>query len=181
LYPAGVLIHEVVRGGPMDEAGFQNWDVIQTINNQALLTHIDFSEYMKGVKPNETLTLTVLHGNQIITKDIITAAAEENKSRAIIGVFQVSTYSPNRLGLDQYTGYHLSWALFWIHLLSLSVAIFNMIPLYPFDGERFLYYPLERLMGKQKLKLRKISNVLFLGLLAGNMILSFVRFGLIPI
>jgi membrane-associated protease RseP (regulator of RpoE activity) len=180
-HPAGVLIHEVVRGGPMDEAGFQNWDVIQTINNQALLTHIDFSEYMKGVKPNETLTLTVLHGNQIITKDIITAAAEENKSRAIIGVFQVSTYSPNRLGLDQYTGYHLSWALFWIHLLSLSVAIFNMIPLYPFDGERFLYYPLERLMGKQKLKLRKISNVLFLGLLAGNMILSFVRFGLIPI
>jgi len=56
-----------------------------------------------------------------------------------------------------------------------------MIPLYPFDGERFLYYPLERLMGKQKLKLRKILNVLFLGLLAGNMILSFVRFGLIPI
>jgi len=48
----------------MDEAGFQNWDVIQTINNQALLTHIDFSEYMKGVKPNETLTLTVLQATR---------------------------------------------------------------------------------------------------------------------
>jgi len=179
--PAGVLIHEVVPGGPMDQAGFQNWDVILAINNQTLSTHIDFSEYMKGVKPDENLTLTVLHDNREIKMNITTIAAEENKSRAIIGVFQVSTYSPNRLGLDQYTGVHLFWALFWIHILSLSVAIFNMFPLYPFDGERFLYYPLEKLVGKQKLKIRKMLNVLFLGLLAGNMILSFVRYGLIPI
>jgi len=179
--PAGVLIHEVVPGGPMDEAGFQNWDVLQAINNQTLLNQTAFFEYMKHIKPNETLTLTVLHGNQITKKNITTIAAEENKSRAIIGVFQISTYSPNRLGLDQYTGFHLFWTLFWIYLLSLSVAIFNMFPLYPFDGERFLYYPLEKLMGKQKLKLRKMLNVLFLGLLAGNMVLSFVRFGLIPI
>ncbi|MDH5782946.1 MAG: site-2 protease family protein [Candidatus Bathyarchaeota archaeon] len=179
--PAGVLIHEVVPDGPMDEAGFQNWDVILTLDNQTLLTQIDFYEYMKGVKPGETLTLTVLHANQIVEENITTVAAEENKSRAIIGVFQISTYGPNRLGLDQYIGVHLFWTLFWTHLLSLSVAIFNMFPLYPFDGERFLYYPLEKLLGKQKLKLRKMLNVLFLGLLAGNMILSFVRFGLIPI
>lgn len=178
---AGVLIHEVVSGGPMDQAGFQNWDVILVINNQTLLTPIDFDNYMKTVKPNETLTLTVLHGNQNVTKNITTAVAEENKSRAIIGIFQHSTYYRNRLGLDQYTGVHLFWALSWIFLLSLSVAIFNMFPLYPFDGERFLYYPLEKLMGKQKLKLRKMLNVLFLGLLAGNMVLSFVRYGLFPI
>jgi membrane-associated protease RseP (regulator of RpoE activity) len=179
--PAGVLIHEVVPGGPMDEAEFQNWDVLQAINNQTLLDQTAFLEYMKHIKPNETLTLTVLHGKQIIKKNITTIAAEENKSRAIIGVSQISTHSPNRLGLDQYTGFHLFWTLFWIYLLSLSVAIFNMFPLYPLDGERFLYYPLEKLMGKQKLKLRKMLNVLFLGLLAGNMVLSFVRFGLIPI
>lgn len=178
--PAGVLIHEVVRGGPMDQAGFQNWDVLLAINNQTLLTQIDFSEYMKGVKPGENLTLTVLHGNREVKKNITTEAAEENKSRAIIGVFQISAYGPNRLGLDQYTGVHLFWTLFWTHLLSLSVAIFNMFPLYPFDGERFLYYPLEKFLGKQKLKLRKMLNILFLGLLAGNMVLSFVRYGLIP-
>lgn len=178
---AGVLIHEVIPEGPMDRAGFHNWDVIQAINNQTLLTQIDFEEYMRNVKPNETLTLTVLHDNQIIKKNITTIADVENKSRALIGVFQRSTYRPNRLGLDQYTGVNLFWTLFWIYLLSLSVAIFNMFPLYPFDGERFLYYPLEKLMGKQKLKLRKMLNVLFLVLLAGNMILSFVRYGLLPI
>ena len=179
--PAGVLIHEIVPGGPMDEAGFQNWDVILAINNQTLITQTDFYEYMKHVKPNETLTLTVLHANQKVKRDIKTIAAEENKSRAIIGVFQLSSYHPNRLGLDQYTGIHLFWTLFWIYLLSLSVAVFNMFPLYPFDGEKFLYYTLERLLGKQKLKFRKILNVVFLGLLAGNMILSFARYGLVPI
>jgi len=179
--PAGVLIHEVVPGGPMDRKGFQNWDVILAINGQTMVNQTDFYRFMRGVKPNETLTLTVLHGNQKITRNVTTAAAEENKSRAIIGVFQISAYRPNRLGLDQYTGVHLFWTLFWIYLLSFSVAVFNMFPLYPFDGERFLYYPLERLLGKQKLKLRKMLNVLFLGLLAGNMILSFVRYGLIPI
>ncbi|MFB0514779.1 MAG: site-2 protease family protein [Candidatus Bathyarchaeia archaeon] len=178
---AGVLIHEVLSGGPMEQAGFKNWDVILAINNQTLLAPIDFYEYMKWVKPNETLTLTVLHFNREEKKDITTIAAEENRSRAIIGVFQVSAYRPNRLGLDQYTGVHLFWTMFWVYLLSLSVAIFNMFPLYPFDGERFLYYPLQKLLGKQKLKLRKMLNVLFLGLLAGNMILSFVRYGLIPI
>jgi len=179
--PAGVLIHEVVSGGPMDRAGFQNWDVILAINNQTLLNQTDFYRFMRGVKPNENLTLTVLHANQIVERNVTTTAAKENKSRAIIGVFQISTYRPNRLGLDQYTGVHMFWTLFWIYLISLSVAIFNMFPLYPFDGERFLFYPLEKLLGKQKLKLRKTLNVLFLGLLAGNMILSFVRYGLIPI
>ncbi len=179
--PAGVLIHEVVSGGPMDQAGFQNWDVILAINNQTMFTIDDFYDYMGKVNPGENLTLTVLHANREVKATITTIAGEENKSQAIIGVFQISTYSPNRLGLDQYTGVHLFWTLFWTHLLSLSVAIFNMFPLYPFDGERFLYYPLEKLMGKNKLKLRKILNVLFLALLAGNMILSFVRYGLIPI
>lgn len=179
--PAGVLFHEVVSDGPMDKAGFQNWDVILAVNNQTMSVPNDFYVYMRGVKPGETLTLTVLHGNREVKKNITTIAAEENKSRAIIGVFQVSGYGPNRLGLDQYTGVHTFWTLFWIYLLSLSVSIFNMFPLYPFDGERFLYYPLEKFMGKQKRRLRKMLNVLFLGLLAGNMIMSFIRYGLIPI
>jgi membrane-associated protease RseP (regulator of RpoE activity) len=50
-----------------------------------------------------------------------------------------------------------------------------MFPLYPFDGERFLYYPLKKLLGKRKLKLREALNAIFLSLLAGNMLLSFVR------
>ncbi len=183
--PAGVLIYEVTSDGPLARSGFavQRWDVIQAINGTDVLTYRQFLDYMKDVSPNVTLTLTVLHANQRENITIVTAPSPSNSSKGIIGfeVGFVPVYNPNRLGLGQYIGVHTFWTLFWIHLLSLSVAIFNMFPLYPFDGERFLYYPLEKLMGKQKLKLRKILNFFFLGLLAGNMILSFVRFGLIPI
>jgi len=182
---AGVLIYEVTSDGPLARSGFavQRWDVIQAINGTDVLTYEQFSDYMKNVRPNITLTLTVLLANQRENITIVTAPSPINSSKGIIGfeVGFVPVYNPSRLGLDQYTSVHLSWTLFWIYLLGLSVAIFNMFPLYPFDGERFLYYPLEKLMGNQKLKLRKTLNVLFLGLLAGNMVLSFVRYGLIPI
>ena len=183
--PAGVLIYEVTSDGPLARSGFavQRWDVIQAINGTDVLTYRHFLDYMKDVRPNVTLALTVLHANQRENITIVTAPSPTNSSKGIIGfeIGFIPVYNPNRLGLDQYTGLNLYWTLFWIYLLALSVAIFNMFPLYPFDGERFLYYPLEKLMGKQKLKLRKTLNVLFLGLLAGNMILSFVRYGLLPI
>ena len=183
--PAGVLIYEVASDGPLGRSGspVQRWDVIQAINGTDVLTYEQFSSYMKGVGPNVTLTLTILLANQRENITIVTAPSSTNSSRGLIGfdVGFIPVYNPSRLGLDQYTSVHLSWTLFWIYLLGLSVAIFNMFPLYPFDGERFLYYPLEKLVGKQKLNLRKLLNVLFLGLLAGNMILSFVRYGLFPI
>jgi membrane-associated protease RseP (regulator of RpoE activity) len=183
--PAGILIYEVAPDGPLARSGFpvQRWDVIQAINGTDVSTYERFSNYMLGVGPNVTLTLTVLLANQRENITIATAPSPANSSRGLIGFDRgfIPVYNPSRLGLDQYSSVHLSWILFWIYLLGLSVAIFNMFPLYPFDGERFLYYPLERLVGKHKLNLRKMLNVLFLGLLAGNMILSFVRYGLLPI
>jgi len=179
--PSGVLIHEVAADGPVAEVGLQNWDVIYAINGTQLLTHIDFFEYMENVGPNVTLTLTVLHANMNITKTIVTEPSVNNQSRGIIGVFQVSSYRPSRLGLDQYSGINLYWTIFWVYILALNVAIFNMFPLYPFDGERVLYYPLERLAKKHKRELRVTLNAIALGLLAGNMILTFWNFGLLSI
>lgn len=183
--PAGILIYEVAPDGPLARSGVavQRWDVIQAINGTDTTTYEQFSDYMRGVGPNVTLTLTVLLANQRENITIATAPSPTNSSKGLIGfeVGFIPVYNPSRLGLNQYASIHLSWTLFWIYLLGLSVAIFNMFPLYPFDGERFLYYPLEKLMGKQKLNLRKTMNIIFLGLLAGNMILSFVRFGLLPI
>jgi len=183
--PAGILIYEVASDGPLARSGFpvQRWDVIQAINGTDVSTYERFSNYMLGVGPNVTLTLTVLSANQRENITIVTVPSPTNSSRGLIGFDRglIPVFNPSRLGLDQYSSVHLSWILFWIYLLGLSVAIFNMFPLYPFDGERFLYYPIEKLVGKHKLQLRKMLNVVFLGLLAGNMILSFVRYGLLPI
>jgi len=179
---AGVLIQEVVPNSPADRAGLQQWDVIKAINGTPILIPQNYSDFMSKVEPNTTLVLILLHNTKETTKTITTAASVTNRSRAIIpGILVGSSYHPNMLGLDQYTGIHLFWALFWMHLLGVNVAIFNMLPAFPFDGERILYYPLASLVKKRKRELRLTLNIFAWGLFVLNIALSFLIFGLRPI
>jgi Zn-dependent protease len=54
-----------------------------------------------------------------------------------------------------------------------------MLPAFPFDGEKYLFYLLEdRVEKNRRFSLRALISAVFLGLLFANMILSFVYFGL---
>jgi membrane-associated protease RseP (regulator of RpoE activity) len=169
--PSGVIIQETLPNGPADRAGLGQWDVIYAINGNKTSTILDFVRYMNQTEPNEKIILSTNKGPKTVTTTL------SKTNRTIIGVvlFPFSSYRPSRLGLGHYLDINLFLTLFWIYLITLSLAIFNMFPLYPFDGERFLYYPLKKLLGKRKLKLREALNAIFLSLLAGNMLLSFVR------
>jgi membrane-associated protease RseP (regulator of RpoE activity) len=179
--PQGILIHETVPGGPLDQAGIGRWDVIQAVNGTSIIAYGNFSTYMKKVSPGEELNVTVLHNNEVEYVPITTVAAPENTSRAIIGFSRWSDYHPSRLALEQYTGVNLYWTVSWTYLLAFSVAVFNMLPLYPFDGERVLYYPLERFVKKRKRELRFALSGFTLGLFALNIILSLWRYGLLAV
>jgi len=180
--PTGILIHETIPNGPVAQVGLGQWDVVQAINGTKITSYTAFYSYMANVTPGEKLTLTALHNNHVENVTITTQSAPDNSSRPIIGVQSSwASYQPNRLGLDQYTGVNLYWTLFWIYLIALSVAIFNMLPLYPFDGERVLYYPLERLVKKRKRELRIALSGFTLGLFALNTIISLWRYGLFSI
>jgi membrane-associated protease RseP (regulator of RpoE activity) len=181
--PAGLLIQETMPDGPLENAGLGRWDAIQAINGTSIATYPDFSKYMRSVEAGQNLSLTVLHNNQVESVLITTASAPENKSRAIIGLNTGlgASYQPNRLGLDQYTGVNLYWTIFWIYVFAFSLAVFNMLPLYPFDGERVLYYPLERFVKKRKRELRISLSAFTLALFALNIIISIWRYGLIAI
>lgn len=176
--PAGILIHEVVPGGPLDrQARLQNWDVIKAINGTPMHTYLDFYDFMESVNPNDTLVLTVVHANEI--NNVTIRVEMDDAGQPTPGMYDGwASYQPSRLGLDQYTTVNLFWVLFWIYLIALSVAIFNMFPLYPFDGERVLYYPLARLVGGRKRELRWALSISSLVLIASNMVLSLARFGL---
>lgn len=73
--------------------------------------------------------------------------------------------------------YYLSYQIFWIALLSLNVAIFNMLPLYPFDGDGFLINLVEALKKGSGSKVRIMMSALSFFILAANAILTFFRFG----
>jgi len=178
-YPpsGGVLIQEVVSNSPADKAGLRQWDVIKAINGTPINVPQNFSDFMDTVRPGDTVILTVLHDNSEMTRNVTTEQDPNNSTRAIIGIFPIS-YRPNRLGLDQYSGINLYWTLFWTYLLGVSVAIFNMLPAFPFDGEKVLYYPLASLVKKRKRELRWAINILAWALFGLNFALSFLIFGL---
>lgn len=183
--PAGVLISRVIPDTPLAESGFgvQQWDVIKAINNTNIQSYVQYSELMKDVGPDVTVTVTILHENQKQNITLITVPNPQNGSKGMIG-FEVSfipDYRPSYLGLDQYNDVNLHLTLFWVYLVAFSIAVVNMLPLYPFDGERVLYYPLERLVKKRKRELRIALSAFTWGLFASNIVLSLWRFGLLAI
>jgi membrane-associated protease RseP (regulator of RpoE activity) len=176
--PAGVLIQEVVPNSPVEKAGFKQWDVIKGINGQHIFTPNDFYNSLRNVTPGIELNLTVLHDNKLVSQQIITIERPTNKSEGIIGVLLGDSYRPSIFGLDQYINVHFFHSLSWIYLLGISVAIFNMLPAYPMDGERVLYYPLASLVKKRKKELRIAINIFAWGLFATNIVLSIWQLGL---
>lgn len=79
--------------------------------------------------------------------------------------------------LPMQIAYYLFNQLFWIGLLSLNVAIFNMLPLYPLDGDGFLITLVEALKKGSGSKVRAMMSAISLSVLAANVTLTFFRFG----
>jgi len=97
----------------------------------------------------------------------------------VIGLSYGQNYHPSLLGLDRITSVNSYLFLDWVFLAAFSIAVFNMLPVFPFDGEKYLYYYLKDYVRKERqFSLRVLVNVAFLGLLLANMILSFLWFGL---
>lgn len=62
-----------------------------------------------------------------------------------------------------------------------NLAIFNMVPLFPLDGENFIYSILKEKMTKQIKETRMIINAIFLMLIVLNFLFSFAKYGVTPI
>ncbi len=175
--PAGVLIFRVIPDSPLAKSGkpVGQWDVIQAFNHTGVSSYAQYYELTDSLRPDVTVTITVLHSNQQENITVVTAPNPDNNSRGLVG-FQVALipdYHPLKLlGTDQYVNVNVYLMLFWTYLLGFSVAVFNMLPLFPFDGERVLYYPLERFAKKHKRELRISLSAFTLALFALNVILS---------
>jgi membrane-associated protease RseP (regulator of RpoE activity) len=169
---AGVLVGSTLENGPLANNGVQRFDVISAINSTQIYSLQGLADYLANVTPGSTLILR-------INDNDVSVVTENLNGRAVIGLSNGFDYRPCRLGLDRITTANLYLTSYWVFLAAFSVAVFNMLPAFPFDGEKFLYYSIENYMGKEKkLPLRILINAIFLGLLLANMVLSFWYFGL---
>lgn len=177
---SGVLILGTSSGGPLEVVGLTPGDIIHGLNYTRVNDLFDFYKYLEKVKPNETLILSVLYKNG--TEEEITIKTMEhpkNKTLGFIGLSAAFHYYPPRLPLLPASGpYHLYWFYWWSLMVSFSLAMFNMLPIYPFDGGGFLKALLESL-AKSSRKIHLVqyaTSGFFVILLGANMALSIIHF-----
>lgn len=178
LPPAGVLVEGVREGGPSQLGGLQTWDVIYGVNGTGVRDIGELSDLVAGVRIGDILLFETSDG----VKRVVVGANPQNESRASLGLTELADYNPMRLGgLGLPYSYYLFLTLSWLNLICLSLAIFNMMPLYPFDGDAFVTAILEAWMRKGVKGVRMALNGFFLTLMVANLGMSLITFGLIPI
>jgi membrane-associated protease RseP (regulator of RpoE activity) len=175
---SGVLVMAVEENGPAFFGGVRPWDVIYGINGIRIEYLADLSAVMAGVKPNDLLVVETTSG----IREFLAGASSTNASQGYMGVYNLVDYFAVRGGvLSPQVTYHINLTLYWLHLLMINLAIFNMLPLYPLDGEAFVHALLKKWVKKNLKAVRVVVSSVAFSLFILNIALSFLRYGLTPI
>jgi membrane-associated protease RseP (regulator of RpoE activity) len=175
--PTGVLVTGFTNGSPAQTQGLPQWSIITQVNNNATPDAFHLGSYLASLKPGANVTVHLSNPSQTLT--ITTGKSDTNASRAILGIL-TANYVPLRYQFLSVTStYQLLTAFGWLQLILLGVALVNMLPLVPFDGDRYFDALLGVLGLKNTKGVRTVASVISLGLLSSNIILSYILFGTI--
>lgn len=88
----------------------------------------------------------------------------------------LALYAAFRGGMPAWIGVFLNWVFF----LSVNLAMVNMLPVYPLDGGQMarVYLASQPNWGKV---VERVAAYGFVALMASNLILSLVKFGIVPL
>lgn len=129
---------------------------IMEINGERINSLNKLSSTLSKYSPNQKINLTTFNGKETKTRTLTLGSSPENASKAWIGIAFANTepkgtinkflyffssykekniyYSPNFNGANFI--YNFLW---WLMIISVSVALVNMLPMGVFDGGRFFY------------------------------------------
>ena len=176
--PSGVLVTGLTNNGGAQAAGVQQWSVITELNNTRVSQPIDLASYLLRI--NETAhpnTLVVVTLNNGQTRNVRTGPAPGNSTRAFMGISTFQYYAPRWSSLPVQFPFQLFSQLNWLLIILLGVGIVNMLPMLPFDGDRYFDALLSVIGLKNTKRARSLMSLVSLGLLGGNLILSYILFG----
>ncbi|HVH14978.1 MAG TPA: site-2 protease family protein [Candidatus Angelobacter sp.] len=176
---SGVLITGLVNGGAAENSNVPNWSVLVAVNGTSVTDVNSLRNVLSPLTPGHHLVLTI---NNVATYtqttySITTQPASDNASRATIGIFTFPYYRPVASFLPVSLPYHFYNTLSWLSLILLGVALVNMLPMFPFDGDRYFDTILNILGMKNTKNVRTVASIASLLLLGSNLILSFILFG----
>jgi membrane-associated protease RseP (regulator of RpoE activity) len=173
---------------PAIKAGIEG--AIIKINGTSIQDWDSFGEEIEKYSPGENITITTIKDDVITDYEITLGTNPDNSTKALVGVGYVEIKSTSlirqiiaklssfkkdyiyyepRFEVAEFI-YDLLW---WLVLISISVALMNMLPMGIFDGGRFFYLTVLSLTkSKKKAELWfKISTNFLLGLFILLMVL----------
>lgn len=171
--PCGVLVLDTFEGSPAHGV-LKSWDVIISINGQEVRGIRSLGEVLGSIKPGESAEVTVLRNRETVKLYLTTIPHPNNSSRSYLGVriLPFDYYPPTIPWLSGEAYLHWIFVLDWLKIISLSVALINMLPIPLLDGSGFLRALLENL-----LKDKKVNDVImsFLGAFSLFLLLANIR------
>jgi membrane-associated protease RseP (regulator of RpoE activity) len=175
--PAGISVTSVSVNLPAHAAGIQPGDTLTAINGTKVSDIAELRQYMGRVVPGQVVEMQTRRG----TFAVKTAVDPSNSSHALIGVSLADSidYVPKFPLLSSNIPPDLLRTEAWANLVLVNVAIINMVPLAPFDGDKFLDTVLNMLRISQAKRIRTATNGVMLALLGLNFVLSWARFGFV--
>lgn len=180
IVPSGVLVGGTTKGYPAEIAGIQAGDIIQGIDETRIANLDGLRAYMAQVKPGSTVTISTSRGEL----GLVTAPDPNNGTHAVLGVTQLTdhiVYSPRLSFLSSDLPRQLYNVEFWIYFVTVNVALINMLPLFPLDGDRFLIALLGSLGVRNGKMIRSAMSAFSFAILALNLVLSYSMFGFVKI
>lgn len=125
--PLGVKVVGTIPGSPASGL-LQTGDVIVGVAGVPVHTVEDFTAALSSHKPGDLVRLSIERGGELIEVAVTLASRPDEPARPMLGV-----YIQQALTNEQLYGF-----LWWTAVVSGSVALLNMLPLYPLDGGRLL-------------------------------------------
>jgi membrane-associated protease RseP (regulator of RpoE activity) len=180
---SGVLITGLVNGGAAQSNNIPSWSVLVAVNGTTVNSVESLRSVLSPLTPGHHLVLTInnVASDTQTTYSIITQPAAGNSSRATIGIFTFPYYKPVGSFLPVSLPYHFFNTLSWMSLILLGVALVNMLPMFPFDGDRYFDTILASLgLGNVPRKyVRAAASLIALSFLGLNLALSYAQYGTI--
>ena len=174
----GVSIGSVPENLPAHSSGLKAGDVVTSINGTKISDITDLRSYMATVVPGQSIVIVTFSG----TFKVTTGVDKNNASHALIGISELADnimYNPKMPLLSSEFPPMLLHAEFWLSIVLVSVALINMLPMYPFDGDKFLETALNVFGVKNTKSIRSIANSAAYVILLLNIGLSLLRFGFV--
>ncbi|MEM2025879.1 MAG: site-2 protease family protein [Desulfurococcaceae archaeon] len=149
--PAGVLVIETVEGYPAHGA-LIGGDVIISINGFSVQSVGDLDRILSQISPESEIYVEILRNGSRMTLPLVTVPSPTGGSKPMIGVKISDYYSSPIPWLTGQAYWHWFSSLYWIQLVSFSVAMINMLPIPLLDGSGFLKALLEATLKGEKRK-----------------------------